>query len=309
MSKLLEGRVAVVTGAGNGIGRAEAIGLAKHGAKVVVNDIGTSFDGKGTSRKPADAVVKEINLKGDIAVPNYDSVTTEKGAEKIIQTAVDNFGRIDILINNAGVQREGLNVSEVTTGDWDLLMKTHLSGTFYCTRSAGSFMIKQGYGRIINTSSHVGLGWKHCAPYGAAKEGVIGFTRCVARDMAELGVTCNAIRPLAIWRGEKETGPDMIDNRPEDVASLVVYLASEAADHINGCIFEVWGGHVGIFVDPQPVLEELNKKGAWTTEELADLIPRTLTKGRSRQNLPDLTRSLPGFPPGWVAPLSADKGN
>ncbi len=290
MSKLLEGRVAVVTGAGNGIGRAEAISLAKYGAKVVVNDIGTSVNGKGTSKEPADTVVGEIKHSGNIAVPNYDSVAIEKGAEKIIQTAIDNFGRIDILINNAGVVGKQCDVSDVNSDDFDIIFKTHMYGTFYCTRFACSLMKKQGYGRIINTSSHTGLGWKNASAYGAAKEGIIGFTRTVAREMAEYGITCNAIRPLAAWRGTKEINPLMDVNRPEDIAAPIVYLASEQADHINGCIFEVWRGHVGIFTEPPPVQNVLEREASWTTEELAELIPQTLTKGRSRQNF---TRFLP----------------
>jgi NAD(P)-dependent dehydrogenase (short-subunit alcohol dehydrogenase family) len=286
MGKLLEGRVAVVTGSGNGIGRAEAIGLARHGAKVVVNDIGTSYDGRGSSYGPADATVKEIADAGGVAVPNYDSVTTLEGAQRIIQTAIDSFGRIDVLINNAGVVRDPQNVAEVSPDDWEILIKTHLYGTFYCTRSACVQMKRQGYGRIVNTSSHVGLGWKGFASYGAAKEGIAGFTRTVARDMAEFGITCNAIRPLAAWRGSREISPEMALNRPEDVASLVVYLASEPAGHINGRIFEVWHGHVGIFEYPPPVQQSLNKKEGWTTEELAERIPQTLTKGLSREDFP-----------------------
>jgi 3-oxoacyl-[acyl-carrier protein] reductase len=288
MRKLLEGRVAVVTGAGNGIGRAEAIGLAKHGAKVVVNDIGTSYDGRGLSHEAADGVVKEIKNAGNVAIPNYDSVATEKGAESIIQTAIDSFGRIDVLINNAGVVCEPHGVYDVSSNDWEILIKTHLFGTFYCTRRAASFMKKQGYGRIINTSSHTGFGWKGFTAYGAAKEGIAGFTRTVARDMAEFGVTCNAIRPIAHWRGTKENLPRVAVNRPEDIAALVVYLASEQADHINGCIFEVWKGHVGIFIEPPPVQQVIRKEGSWTTEELAEAIPRTLTKGRSREDLPEV---------------------
>jgi len=283
MPDLLAGRVAVVTGAGNGIGRAEAIGLAAQGAKVVVNDIGTSVGGEGISHSPADVVVKEIKSAGGTAVANFDSVATEKGAANIIQAAIDNFGKIDVLINNAGVVCAGHDVSEVSSSDWEKVIKTHLFGTFYCTRSATAFMKKQGYGRIVNTSSHVGLGWKGLTAYSAAKEGIVGFTRTVARDMAEFGVTCNAIRPFAAWRGDKAISPEMAPNRPEDVASLVVYLASEQADHINGCIFEVWHGHVALFIEPPPVLETLKKDGSWTTEELAKAIPKTLTKGRSRE--------------------------
>jgi 3-oxoacyl-[acyl-carrier protein] reductase len=285
MNKLLQGRVAVVTGAGSGIGRAEAILLSQHAAKVVVNDIGTTTDGRGRSHEPADAVVRQIKSNGNVAVANYDSVAIEEEANKIIQTAIDNFGRIDILINNAGVFRAPINVADIVTDDWDAEMKSHLFGTFYCTRRACSFMRNQGYGRIINTSSHTGLGWKGSSPYAAAKEGIVGFTRTVARDMGEFGVTCNAIRPLAAWRGMKNPTPQDLALRPEDVASLVVYLASEQAENINGCIFEVWHGHVGIFKEPPPVEDAIDKEGSWTTEELAELIPQTLVKGRSR-NLP-----------------------
>ncbi len=283
MHRLFEGRVAVVTGAGSGIGRAEAIALAGRGAKVVVNDIGTSYDGKGSSHEPADAVVKEITNAGNIAVANYASVATEEGAGNIVHTAMDHFGRIDVLINNAGLVREPQGIYEFDLDDWDILLRTHLFGTFYCTRAATAIMKDQHYGRIVNTASHVGLGWKGFAAYSAAKEGVVGFTRTVARDVAEFGITCNVIRPIAAWRGTKENIPQVAVNRPEDVASLVVYLASEQADHINGCVFEVWRGHVGIYTEPPPVQNLLKKEGAWTPEELARAVPMSLTKGRSRE--------------------------
>jgi len=173
-------------------------------------------------------------------------------------------------------------VFKVSTDDWENLIKTHLYGTFYCTRYACSLMSQQKYGRIINTSSHVGLGWQGFTAYGAAKEGIAGLTRTAARDMAEYNVTCNAIRPLAAWRGSKEITEKMAANRPEDVASLVIYLASEKAGHINGCIFEVWHGHVGIFNEPPVFKEEINKADGFTAEELAEEIPRTLTKGLAR---------------------------
>lgn len=284
MSKLFEGKVAVVTGSGNGIGRAEAIGLATRGAKVVVNDIGTSHDGKGTSNSFADAVVDEIKKAGGIAVANYDSVATEKGAEGIIDTAIKNYGRIDILINNAGVAREPNPIFQVPNDDVDIIFQTHLYGTFYCTRYACSFMKRQRYGRIINTSSHVGLGWKGFAAYGAAKEGIAGLTRTVARDMSEFNVTCNAIRPIAAWRGTKDVAATKTAvNKPEDVASLVVYLASDKADNINGCIFEVWHGHVGIFIEPPVTKKVIIKTDGWTTEELAEEMPKTLTKGLTKE--------------------------
>jgi 3-oxoacyl-[acyl-carrier protein] reductase len=290
LDALLKGRVAVITGSGNGIGRAEAKAMAAQGAKVVVNDIGTSYDGSGSSPAPAALVVKDIRDSGGTAVASFDSVATEKGAESIIQTAIVNFGRIDILVNNAGVVKDPHDVSEINSADWEILLKTHLFGTFYCTRSACSFMKKQGYGKIINTSSHVGLGWKGFAAYGAAKEGIAGFTRTVARDMAEYGINCNAIRPLAAWRGTKEMTERMAKMRPEDIAILVTYLASEQANHINGCIFEVWHGHVGIFQEPPPVERVIQKEGSWTVEELVAEMPQSLTKNKSREVFPDVMR-------------------
>jgi NAD(P)-dependent dehydrogenase (short-subunit alcohol dehydrogenase family) len=283
MNRLLEGRVAIVTGAGSGIGRAEAICMAQQGAKVVVNDIGTGTDGQGLSHEPADAVVRQITSVGNVAVANYDSVAVEESAINIIQAAIDNFGRLDILVNNAGILGDRKNIADLSLDDWDPLIKTHLYGTFFCTQRACSHMRDRGYGRIINTSSHTGLGWKGSSAYAAAKEGIAGFTRTVARDMAEFGVTCNAIRPLAVWRGRKNIPSENIaKNRPEDVASLVVYLASKQADNINGCIFEVWRGHVGIFKEPPPVENAIDKEGTWTPQDLVEVIPQTLTKNRSR---------------------------
>lgn len=295
MQDMLAGRVAIVTGAGNGLGRAEAIGLASQGARVVVNDLGTSHDGVGISSDPADQVVEEIKRAGGTAVASYDSVAVEDGAKKIVQLALDKFGRVDVLVNNAGIIRVQ-PVYEIVTEDWDAVIKTHVYGTFYCTRAASAIMKQQGYGRIVSTSSHVGLGWQGQATYSAAKEAIVGFCRSVARDMGRYGVTCNIIRPIAAWRGAKrpnERPPsERIDdgvaaNLPEDVAPLVVYLASEAAGDINGCIFEVWRGHVGIFVDPPPIEQVLWKDGRWSPEELMRTMPETLTRGRSREHLPN----------------------
>jgi len=287
MRNMLKDRIAVITGAGNGIGRAHALAMARQGAKVVVNDIGTSPDGIGSSRTPADKVVEEIIKAGGAAVANHDTVTTEEGAASIIDTAIEHFGRIDILVNNAGVVRDPRDIDEVPFEDWDLVLKTHLYGMFFTSRRACSYMKKQQYGRIVNTASHTGLGWRGFADYSAAKEGIIGLTRTAARDMAEYGTTVNAIRPIAAWRGTKENIPQVAVNRPEDVASLVVYLVSEPAGNINGQIFEVWKGHVGIFIEP-PTLKDIvrNEKG-WTSEELAEIIPRTLAKDLTATYFPE----------------------
>jgi NAD(P)-dependent dehydrogenase (short-subunit alcohol dehydrogenase family) len=308
MGELLKDRVAVVTGAGNGLGRAEAIGLAAQGAKVVVNDVGASIDGTGTSGGPADKVVAEIQKNDGQAVANHDSVATEEGAGSIIQTAVDSFGRIDVLVNNAGFTRDRM-VYNIDSKEWDDIIKTNLYGTFYCTRNACKIMREQRYGRIINTSSHSGLGNMGQASYSASKEGIVGFTRTVAYDMGRYNVTCNAIRPVAGTRGIQELikekglkdnwaklwGEEKAERRvrqmlelntAEDVANLVIYLATEEAGNVNGNIFEVWHGHIGIY-QLMPLPEQvLWKDGRWTPEELVDAMPETLTRDRVREREP-----------------------
>jgi NAD(P)-dependent dehydrogenase (short-subunit alcohol dehydrogenase family) len=291
---MFESRVAVITGAGNGIGRAHAKLFAKYGAKVVVNDIGTWVDGVGLSHDPADAVAKAINDDGGEAIANYDSVATEQGANSIVQAAISRWGRIDVLVNNAGVFCNLQDIYDIPTGDFDKVIKSHLYGTFFCSRAAAGFMKKQGYGRVISTSSHVGLGWRGNTPYSAAKEAIVGLTRSLARDMAEWGVTANVIRPLARWRGAtKRDGqtterPNIAPSLPEDIAPLVVYLGSEAAGDITGRIFEVWNGHVGIFAEPPLVQDVILKQGNWTVEELAKLVPRKLAKAASRTVFPEI---------------------
>jgi NAD(P)-dependent dehydrogenase (short-subunit alcohol dehydrogenase family) len=286
MGDMLKNRVAVITGAGNGLGKAYAIGMAKEGAKVVVNDLGTSFNGEGASCNAADEVVEIIRKEGGEAVASYDSVAIESGARNIIKTAIKNYGRIDILVNNAGIIRGGF-IYEMNATDWDAMIKTHLYGTFYCTHEASIIMKEQKYGRIINISSHNGLGLKGGSAYSAAKEGITGFSRSVARDMAPFCVTCNIIRPIAAWRGAVVKIQEFEEKKTEDVAVLVIYLASEAADHINGCIFEVYNGHVGIYEEPPQVKQVLWKKGHFTSDELAEIIPQTLTKGKVRDAFPN----------------------
>ncbi len=289
MGDMLKGKVAVITGAGNGLGRAHALSMAAQGASVVVNDIGTSAFGEGGSSNPADIVVNTIKQNGGEAVSSYDSVATEEGAKKNIATAIDKYGRLDILVNNAGIIRGGF-IYEIKPDDWDRMIKVHLYGTFYCTRQAVPLMKDQQYGRIINTSSHNGLGQKGGVAYSAAKEGITGFSRSVARDMAEFGVTCNVIRPIAAWRGAPFKIKEFDDKNPKGVAVLVTYLASEPAGHINGCVFEVYDGHIGIFEEPPPVKQVLWKDGDFTPEELARLMPQTLTRGMSADDFPN---SLP----------------
>jgi 3-oxoacyl-[acyl-carrier protein] reductase len=290
MTDRLKGRVAIVTGAGRGIGRSEALALASEGAKVVVNDLGGSVDGSGNSQSPADDVVKEIKAMGGDAAPNYDSVTTWKGAENIVKTAVSTFGRLDILVNNAGILRDRM-VFNMTEEEWDLVIKVHLYGHFYLIRHACNVMRRQRYGRIINTSSIAGLGMTlGQANYAAAKEGIVGLTRVVARDMGRLGVTCNAIRPNAATRltlsdelkaawtksGMEQAVQQLEQLKPEDIAPLVVWLASEGSGNVNGRIFQVQTGKIALYSEP---VEEkvIDKPGSWTIDDVFKLVP-SITK-------------------------------
>ena len=311
MVKRLEGKVAVVTGAGRGIGRGEALALAAEGAKVVVNDLGGNIDGTNASTSPADDVVIQIKKFGGEAVANYESVATPEGGNSIVRTAIDNFGRIDILVNNAGIVRTHM-IFNMSDEEWDLIIKVHLYGHFYCTRAACVHFRQQRSGRIINTSSTAGLGVVGGANYGAAKEGILGFTKGVAWDMGKYGVTCNAITPTADTRlgpnthvfaqMEKAkalgvinpqtaiTQEDLFKCRPEMIAPLVVYLATDEAANINGCNFWVAGGEIGIFHDRE-VRNSIYKDNFWTLDELVDIIPKSLAKGLVNPAPPEPSRT------------------
>lgn len=309
MAKKLEGKVAVVTGAGRGMGRAEALALAAEGAKVVVNDLGTAMDGTGPSTSPAEEVAQEINKLGGEAVANYDSVATPEGGENIIKTAIDHFDRIDILVNNAGILRDRM-VYKMTEDEWDMVIKTHLYGHFHCTKTACIHFRQQRSGRIVNISSTAGLGSLAEANYSAAKEGILGFTRTVALDMGRYGVTCNAICPTAgtrlnltpeFWASVEKakaqgilrdggvgggvTREELEKLKPEMVAPMVVFLATDEAAYINGRTFLVGGGDIGIFRERE-VRSSIHKDGTWTVDELLNIIPKSLAKGLVNQAPP-----------------------
>ena len=302
MGDRLKGKVAIVTGAGRGLGRCHALALASEGAKVVINDLGGAADGTGADKAPADEVVAEIKKMGGEAVANYDSVVTMEGGEKIIKAAIDNFGRLDILVNNAGVLRDRM-VFNMTEEEWDSVISVHLKGHFACTKPACVVFRQQRSGRIINTSSEAGLGNMGQANYSAAKEGIVGFTRTVARDMGRYGVTCNAIRPRAAtrmtvtpelkaaWEKRAKMGmgaagaeavaagvPDLSAMAPEAVSPMVVFLCTDEAANINGRNFLVTGGEVSLYSEPEN-WRSIFKEGTWTVDELCKLAPMTLAAG------------------------------
>lgn len=267
--KLLEGKVAIVTGAGGGLGRSHALALAAEGASVVVNDPGVARDGSGGTSKTADGVVAEIVNAGGKAVASHDSVAD--GGDRIAKTAVDAFGRIDILVNNAGILRDK-TIQNMTDEMWDLVIAVHLRGTFQCTRAVAKVMKEKGTGgRIINTTSVAGLkGNFGQSNYSAAKAGIYGFTLTAAMELAKDGITVNAIAPIAKTRMTEEIESVPAEYRPEEVSPVVVFLASDLAKDLSGRILGVHGRH--LFEYRMEITEGREKKDPWTPLEINEWI-------------------------------------
>lgn len=238
-----DGKVVIVTGAGGGIGRAHALLFAKHGATVVVNDLGGSTHGEGANASAADRVVAEIREAGGTAIANHDSVTD---GEKIVRQAVEAFGRIDVVVNNAGILRDK-TFHKMEDADWDLVYKVHVEGAYKVTRAAWPFMREQGYGRVIFTSSTSGIyGNFGQSNYGMAKLGLYGLTRNLAIEGRKNNIFVNAIAPTGGTRMTEGLIPPQVFEqlKPELVSPLVVYLGSEACQETSG-LFEVGGGWIG----------------------------------------------------------------
>jgi len=283
MSKKLQGKVAVITGSGSqtGIGKETALAMAVEGARVVVNDISKDPDGN----YGADRVVKLIRDAGGTAVANYDSVTTMEGGKNLIKSAIDNFGKVDILVNTAGNYKIAPTV-DMKEADWDSIIAVHLKGLFACTQAALKYMIKQKSGRIINITSSAAWMPKMDrnppqAAYSAAKAGVMGFTKMLSAEMKEYNITVNALSPKARTSlfpmpGKVVDGVQIVG--PDYVAPLICYLATDAAQDITGQMFFMGSGDIIAF--SPPIIgpgdhQHLNKLGEekWTQEELSDTVP------------------------------------
>jgi len=285
---VLDGKVAVVTGAGRGIGRGVAILMAKEGASVVVNDLGASLDGEGVDTGPAASVAKEITDAGGNAVANTDSVTDWNAAEGMIQQAVDNFGKIDILVNVAGILRDRM-IFNMSEDEWKAVIDVHLKGTFNTCRWASVRFREQRSGRIINFSSTSAFGAPGQPNYAAAKAGIIGLTLSCAAGLSRYNVTANAILPSGATRmidsiprareAVAHTGklPSELakgtERDPDNVAPLIAFLASDAAQPVNGHIFASTGYNVTLMSQPK-IIKTLRSDHRWSVDELSEIIPK-----------------------------------
>ena len=307
MADTLTDKVAIVTGAGRGVGRGVAKLMAAEGAKVVVVDPGVNVDGSGFDQSIAETVVGEIRDEGGIAVACTESVATMEGGERIVQTAVDNFGRLDIVVTCAGILRDRM-IFNMTEQEWDDVIAVHLKGTFTVVKHACILFRQQRSGRIITFSSQSGLvGNSGQANYGAAKSGIAGFTKVVAKDMGRYGATANSIAPRAQTRMigaipdsaaelrarsgvaslDDEDNPQHLD--PDGIAPFVCYLATDYASNVNGQTFLVYGDTVELMSQPRPMRAIYSEKGHWDMDELSSLARNYLTK--------DIYNPAPAAPP------------
>ena len=307
----LEGKVAIVTGAGRGIGRGEALLLAKHGAKIVVNDPGAHFDGTGGETKVADQVVQEIKAAGGEAVASYEPVNDFNLSKKIIQKALDSFGRLDILVNNAGILRDKMSFN-LSEEDWDSVISVHLKGTFNCTKHAAEYWRaehkagKTVKGRIINTTSDAGLlGNPGQSNYGAAKAAIAAFTIIVAQELQRYGITVNAVAPVARTRLTTDATPSLAALfsqkppegqfdilAPENIAPMVAYLASDDAQNITGQVFRVAGDTIWLLGGWHSIGKIKNDKKRWEPEQIGPKLKELLKNAPPREDMTTPLRDM-----------------
>jgi len=306
MANYLDGKVAIVTGSGRGIGAGVAKALASEGAKVIVNDIGAALDGEGLSNTPAEQVVDEIKSSGGEAVPNYTDISTMEGGESVVQTAVDTYGQLDIVVTVAGILRDRM-IFNMTEEEWDDVVRVHLKGTFTVCKHAAILYRQQRSGRIVTFASESGLfGNTGQGNYAAAKSGIAGFTKVAAKDLGRYGVTANSICPRANTRmtqsvpdaarqlradrpQDREETPQELAMHPEDIGPFVAYLSSDQAASINGQTFLVYDGVITKLSLPRRI-RTIFKQGRWTTEELLEMVPQNLTQGLVNPSPPQAPR-------------------
>src|SRR6267142_6219733 len=283
---LLDGKVAVVTGGGTGIGRAVSLDLAAAGAKVVVNDYGVSVDGRDPSSDPANEVVGKIRAKGGQAVASPESVATMAGGRAVVDLALKEFGDLHILVCCAGILRERM-IFNMSEEEWDAVIAVHLKGHFTVMQPATRHMRERRAGSIVTFTSTAGLEGSPGQPnYSAAKEGIVGLTRSTALAMAKYGVTVNCISPTADTRMTQRLPSERrgmaTATPPEAIAPVVTFLASDRAAHITGQVIGVRGPEVSIFSHPAPIRTAV-ASGTWTPEALAECWDRTLGQDRLRR--------------------------
>ncbi|WP_258129945.1 SDR family NAD(P)-dependent oxidoreductase [Achromobacter anxifer] len=276
---MLEGKVVVVTGAANGIGRAAAMALAVQGARVVVNDLNVSLDGTSASQSTAARVVEEIRAAGGEAIANGDSVAEYASAQRIIEAAADTYGRVDAVVNNAGIVRDKM-FHKLTPEDFDAVVKVHLYGCFNLSHAAARHFREQGGGSLVNmTSNSAVIGNRGQANYCAAKLGIVGLSKAMALDMAAFNVRSNCIAPLA-WSRMTETIPAKTEEQarhiekirrmgPETIAPLICYLASDASADVSGQVFAIRLNEIFLMSQSRPV-RSVHRSDGWTTESIAD---------------------------------------